>query len=199
MSENNTKQRNVNIDDVRQIISDDSNDLDAFDSAGKFRDVLGRGSLATINKFLKVLRSEIKNEMNEQDDDGVLFELPKDKLKSISETITSVIASEVATGVNVSILEKLNSLNDDRNNLHEELEIAKNDNSELVAEVERLEIAIGERDAMIVELNDTMTEREQAFNDEILTLNVALKSTKQAYEMLLEKVNNVQQGQLIVS
>jgi len=189
MSDNIQKQRNVNIDDIRAIINSDDNELDAFDSAGKFRAILNRGSLATINKFLKVLRSEIKNEMNNQVDDDVRFELSKDKLKSISDTITSTISEVIATGVNVSILEKLNTLNDDRNDLREQLEVAANDNVELVSEVENLEIIISERDTMVIGLNDTMTEREQAFNDEILSLNAELKSMKSAYELLIAKVN----------
>jgi len=178
-----TKKRNITIDDVRGVINNEENNIDVFETnASKIRGVLGRGSLATIQKFLNIIRDERKKEGIENNGE---IDRPKPDINAI-ETIWNVVLDKVHT----ITLEHLNELNVSRDSLRDSLQTLSNDNQSLVSEIERLETIIDEKDNIIIETAKAMEERERAYEDEILSLKSALAeahSNNEKQKMMFEQ------------
>jgi len=178
MNEIVTKQKNITLEDVQNVIAGEENDICLNSTnANQIRKILGRGSLSTVQKFLNILREQNAND-NFSEDEKVDFRMSKDSIENIVNTIQA--------SVNVSVLEKLNSLNIDRDRLHDNLNVASNDNIELLAEVEKLEIECAEKDERIDEIAGFFNEREKSYEDEILALNAKLEESHKNNEEMKE-------------
>jgi len=176
-------QGKITMEDVRQALAgDDDNPVDPFaTNARKIRDIIGRGSMATIQKHLQTIRDEKLGEDKEPEDTDI---------PAPPEEAVAAIWKSAWTAAHTAILERCASLNDDRDRLRQSLQVSTDDGQALVDEVARLEAESEEKSGQIAAQAAQATEVAEAHAHEVATLTARLDEAhaqNQRMEALIEK------------
>ncbi len=135
-------QRNINMDDVREALAGDGDTpVDPFaTNARKIRDIIGRGSMATIQKHLMSIRTEATGALVREERAGT----PKPPQDAVA-----ALWGAACTAVETVFLKQCARLNDDRDQLRDALRVSVEDCDTLAKEVGRLEREAEEKTAQM--------------------------------------------------
>lgn len=175
------KQKNLTRDDVRQAVGD----VDpASTNAGRLREILGRGSLATIQKFLEELRAEKAPVVQA----GEIPSAPKDLVTSLWQAAYQAAQSQsfnlvaTATALKDQALQRAQTLEKD-------LEMYAEYESSTTEKIQQLEEKLDSCELKCKAYEDTMRRdfdlfqsREAQLKDEIVKQQEALAQAKKDAE-----------------
>jgi len=178
-----TTQGKITMDDVRAALAgDEDNPVDPFaTNARKIRDIIGRGSMATIQKHLQTIRDEVKGKGTEPEDTDI---------PAPPEEAVAALWKSAWTAAHTAILQRCATLNDDRDRLRDALEVATDDGVALVDEVARLEDVTEEKAAQIDTQAQEAAQAADAHTQELVQLTARLDEAhkqNERLEALIEK------------
>jgi len=192
---NTQPQGKITMDDVRQALAgeEDGDPVNPFaTNAKKIRDIIGRGSMATIQKHLQTIRDEAQGKGDQPEDTDI---------PAPPEEAVTALWKSAWTAAHTSILERCANLNDDRDRLRDSLQVASDDGAALVDEVARLEVVIEEKAAQIDTQAQEAAEAADAHAQEVAQLTARLDEAHKQNERLealiekaLDKTNEVANG-----
>ncbi len=176
-------QGNINMDDVRTALAgEEDTPVDPFaTNARKIRDIIGRGSMATIQRHLQTIRVEVRGEDKEPENTDI---------PAPPQEIIVTLWKSACSAAHTAILERCASLNDDRDRLRDALKVATDDGAALVDEVARLEALSEEKVAQMAADASTTEKRVHAHAQEVATLTARLDEAhaqNQRLEAVIEK------------
>jgi len=152
-----TPRGRITLDDVKAALEQLGGDPFSTNAA-KIREVLGRGSLATIQRHLETIRQEVIAERMPPET-GEVPPMPKDLMQNVWEAAWQAASS--------SLLERCQRLADEKERLGTELAAAVEDRATLVAETERLEAALDESEVQRERLAAELAQKSNAFEAKI--------------------------------
>ncbi len=175
-------QGKITIEDTRRALAGDGEPVDPFTTnAHKIREIIGRGSMATIQKHLTTIRDEARSDKEPADTD----------IPAPPQEAVDALWKSAWTAAHTSILERCATLNDDRDRLRESLQVATDDAQALIDEVTRLEAELEEKSTRIAVQTAKHAEAADAHAQEVATLTARLDEAhtqNSRMEALIEKV-----------